>query len=74
MIDIKVLRNEPEKVQRAFLKRREKFDVEGVLELDDKRKEPSTRQNNLKISKTPFPNKFLCLKKRAKTLLQFLQK
>ena len=38
MLDIKVLRNEPEKVERAFLKRKENFDLSGLFALDDERK------------------------------------
>ena len=66
MIDIKVLRNEPEKVQRAFLKRREKFDVEGVLELDDKRKETIYKAEQLKNQQNTVSKQIPMLKKEGK--------
>ncbi|MBQ2897931.1 MAG: serine--tRNA ligase [Clostridia bacterium] len=66
MIDIKVLRNEPEKVQRAFLKRREKFDVEGVLELDDKRKETIYKAEQLKNKQNTVSKQIPQLKKEGK--------
>lgn len=39
MLDIKVLRSDPEKLERALLKRKEKFDIEGLFALDDERKQ-----------------------------------
>ena len=66
MIDIKVLRNEPEKVQRAFLKRREKFDVEGLLELDDKRKETIYKAEQLKNQQNTVSKQIPMLKKEGK--------
>ena len=38
MLDIKVLRNDPEKLERAMLKRKEKFDTTALFEMDDERK------------------------------------
>ncbi len=66
MLDIKVLRNEPEKVERALLKRKENFDLSGLFALDDERKaliyEVEQKKNKQNIVSKQIP----ALKKEGK--------
>ncbi len=66
MIDIKVLRNEPERVKRAFLKRKEKFDLEGLFELDDKKRELIYKADQLKNKQNVVSKQIPQLKKEGK--------
>ena len=66
MIDIKVLRNEPERVKRAFLKRKEKFDLEGLFELDDKKRELIYKADQLKNKQNIVSKQIPQLKKEGK--------
>ena len=73
MIDIKVLRNEPEKVQRAFLKRKEKFDIDGLLKLDDERRELIFQGEQLKNKQNTVSKEVPKLKKEGKDVTQVFE-
>ena len=66
MVDIKVLRNEPERVKRAFLKRKEKFDLDGLFALDDERKELIYKSEQLKSKQNTVSKQVPQLKKEGK--------
>lgn len=66
MLDIKVLRNEPEKVKRAFLKRKEKFDLEGLFELDDERKQLIYESDQKKSKQNEVSKQIPAMKKEGK--------
>ena len=66
MVDIKVLRNEPERVKRAFLKRKEKFDLDGLFALDDERKELIYKAEQLKSKQNVVSKQVPQLKKEGK--------
>lgn len=48
MLDIKILRSNPEVLQRALLKSKGKFDIEGFMSLDTKRRELIFRAEQMK--------------------------
>ena len=66
MVDIKVLRNEPDRVKRAFLKRKEKFDLDGLFALDDERKELIYKAEQLKSKQNVVSKQVPQLKKEGK--------
>ena len=66
MLDMKVLRNEPEKVKRAFLKRKENFDLDGLFELDDLRKQLIFENEQKKAQQNTVSKQIPMLKKEGK--------
>ncbi len=66
MIDIKVIRNEPERINRAFLKRREKFDISELLGYDDERKELIYKTEQLKNKQNTVSKQIPAMKKEGK--------
>ena len=66
MLDMKVLRNEPEKVKRAFLKRKENFDLDGLFELDDLRKQLIFENEQKKAQQNTVSKQIPTLKKEGK--------
>ena len=63
---MKVLRNEPEKVKRAFLKRKENFDLDGLFELDDLRKQLIFENEQKKAQQNTVSKQIPMLKKEGK--------
>ena len=66
MLDMKVLRNEPEKVKRAFLKRKENFDLDGLFELDDLRKQLIFENEQKKAQQNTVSKQIPMLKKEGR--------
>ncbi len=66
MLDMRVLRNEPEKVKRAFLKRKENFDLDGLFELDDLRKQLIFENEQKKAQQNTVSKQIPMLKKEGK--------
>ncbi len=66
MLDIKVLRNEPEKVERAFLKRKENFDLSELFALDDERKALIYEVEQKKNKQNTVSKQIPALKKEGK--------
>ena len=60
MIDIKILRNEPEKLIEALKRRKEdRIDVDGLLELDKKRREVLFEVEQMKSKQNEVSKFFL---------------
>ena len=66
MLDMRILRNEPEKVKRAFLKRKENFDLDGLFELDDLRKQLIFENEQKKAQQNTVSKQIPMLKKEGK--------
>ncbi len=67
MIDIKILRNEPEKLIEALKRRKEdRIDVDGLLELDKKRREAVYRVEQMKNQQNTISKQIPQFKKEGK--------
>ncbi len=66
MLDIKFIRSNPEKVKEALEKRREKIDLEELLELDQKRRELLVEAGSLKEKRNAVSEEIGQLKKEKK--------
>lgn len=67
MIDIKILRNEPEKLVEALKRRKEdRIDVDGLLELDKKRREVLFEVEQMKSKQNEVSKQIPALKKEGK--------
>ena len=67
MIDIKILRNEPEKLIEALKRRKEdRIDVDGLLELDKKRREVLFEVEQMKSKQNEVSKQIPALKKEGK--------
>ncbi len=67
MIDIKILRNEPEKLIEALKRRKEdRIDIDGLLELDKKRRELVFQVEQMKNQQNTISKQIPALKKEGK--------
>ena len=66
MLDIKFIRSNPEKVKEALEKRREKINLEELLELDQKRRELLVEAGSLKEKRNAVSEEIGQLKKEKK--------
>jgi len=63
MLDIKLLRTEPEKVKAALARRKEEVDIDKILELDAKKREILFEVENLKSKQNEVSKKIPAMKK-----------
>ena len=67
MIDIKILRNEPEKLIEALKRRKEdRIDIDGLLELDKKRREALFQVEQMKSRQNEVSKQIPAMKKEGK--------
>ena len=66
MIDIKLLRTEPEKVKAALARRKENVDIDALLELDNKRRELLFKVEQLKGKQNETSKMIPAMKKEGK--------
>lgn len=66
MIDMKLLRNEPEKVIQALNRRKENVDINGLLELDKQRREVMFEAEQMKSKQNAVSKQIPILKKEGK--------
>lgn len=66
MLDIKLLRNDPDKVRKALEKRKEKFDLDDFLKLDEKRRELLYQTEQLKAQQNATSKQIPVMKKEGK--------
>ena len=67
MIDIKILRNEPEKLIEALKRRKEdRIDIDGLLELDKKRREALFEVEQMKSRQNEVSKQIPAMKKEGK--------
>lgn len=66
MLDIKLIRTEPEKVKAALARRKEKVDIDALLELDNKRRELLFKVEQLKGKQNETSKKIPAMKKEGK--------
>ena len=67
MIDIKILRNEPEKLVEALKRRKDtKVDIDGLLEYDKKRREILYQVEQMKSKQNAISKQIPVLKKEGK--------
>lgn len=59
MLDIKVLRQEPERIKDALKKRFNPLDIEPAIELDKQRRAILAEVEQKKLNKTKLQSKFL---------------
>ena len=74
MLDIKLIRNEPEKVRKALEKRKEKIDLGEVLDLDKRRREILYEVEQLKNMQNTISKQIPSLKKEGKDISELLEK
>ena len=63
MIDLKLIRTEPEKVKKALSRRKEVVDIDGLLELDSKRRELTYEVEQKKAEQNTVSKQIPALKK-----------
>lgn len=68
MLDIKLIRTEPEKVKAALARRKEKVDIDALLELDNKRRELLFKVEQLKGKQNETSKKIPAMKKEGKDI------
>jgi len=73
MIDIKLLRNETDKVRKALEKRKENFDLDAFLKLDEKRRELLYETEQLKSKQNAVSKQIPQLKKEGKDISGLLE-
>lgn len=73
MLDIRLLRNEPDKLKAALLKRKENFDLDGLLKLDEKRRELVFQTEQLKSKQNVTSKQVPILKKEGKDVSELLE-
>lgn len=66
MIDMKLLRNDPEKVIQALSRRKENVDIYGLLELDKQRREVMFEAEQMKSKQNTVSKQIPILKKEGK--------
>ena len=66
MLDIKLIRSSPEKVEEALIKRKEKINLDKVLELDRKRRELLLETGSLKEKRNTVSERIGKLKREKK--------
>lgn len=66
MLDIKLIRTEPEKVKAALARRKENVDIDALLELDNKRRELLFKVEQLKGKQNETSKKIPAMKKEGK--------
>ena len=66
MLDIKLIRTEPEKVKAALARRKEKVDIDALLELDNKRRELLFKVEQLKGKQNETSKMIPAMKKEGK--------
>jgi len=66
MLDIKLIRSNPEKVKEALKKRKEKINLEGILKLDQERRELLLKAGALKEKRNTVSEEIGKLKKEKK--------
>ncbi|MGB6370753.1 MAG: serine--tRNA ligase, partial [Atribacterota bacterium] len=66
MLDIKLIRSNPEKVKEALKKRKEKINIEEVLSLDEKRRELLLEAGVLKETRNTVSEEIGKLKREKK--------
>jgi len=66
MLDIKLIRSNPEKVSEALEKRKEKINLDGILELDQKRRELLLEADVLKEKRNTVSEEIGKLKREKK--------
>ena len=73
MLDIRLLRNEPDKLRAAFQKRKENFDLDGLLKLDEKRRELVFQTEQLKSKQNATSKQVPIMKKEGKDVSELLE-
>lgn len=68
MLDIKLIRTEPEKVKATLARRKEKVDIDALLELDNKRRELLFKVEQLKGKQNETSKKIPAMKKEGKDI------
>jgi len=73
MLDIKLLRNDTEKVRKALERRKENFDLDEFLKLDEKRRELLYEVEQLKSKQNAASKQIPLLKKEGKDVSDLLE-
>ncbi len=73
MIDIKLIRNNPEVLKKALLKRKENFDVDQVLNLDEKRRQILYEVEQLKNKQNTASKMIPVYKKEGKDVSELME-
>jgi seryl-tRNA synthetase len=66
MLDIKIIKTEPEKVKQAMKDRNKKVDIDAIIELDDKRRDIISQTDAMKAEQNLASKKIPSLKKENK--------
>ncbi|MBZ4646156.1 MAG: seryl-tRNA synthetase [Petroclostridium sp.] len=73
MLDIKLLRNDTEKVRKALEKRKENFDLDEFLKLDEKRRELLYKAEQLKSEQNATSKQIPAMKKEGRDVSGLLE-
>lgn len=67
MLDVKLIRSNPDVVKKALEKRQENIDIDNLLKLDEKKRKLLFEVEQLKMSKMLHQKKSLLIRKKVKT-------
>lgn len=73
MLDIKLIRNNPDILKKAMSKRKENFDVDELLKLDEKRRKNLVEVENLKYKQNESSKQIPVYKKEGKDVSSLLE-
>lgn len=73
MIDIKLIRNNPDILKKALLKRKENFDIDQILNLDEKRRQILFEVEQLKNKQNNASKMIPAYKKEGKDVSQLME-
>ena len=71
MLDIKIIRENPEKVNELLKRRNPELSIDGILEIDAKRRKVQSQADELRAKRKKYHKKLACLKNKVKILIKF---
>ena len=71
MLDIKLIRENPEKINELLKRRNPELSIDAVLAVDEERRQIQVQVDELRAKRKNESQKIGLMKKMAKTLMQF---
>lgn len=74
MLDIKLIRENPEKINELLKRRNPELSIDEVIKIDEERRKIQTQADELRAKRKSESQKIGMMKKMVKTLMQFKKK
>ena len=71
MLDIKIIRENPEKVNELLKRRNPELSIDGILEIDAKRRKVQSQADELRAKRKKISQEIGMLKNKVKILIKF---